>query len=138
MLAISILAYTGLEGSGKRVRIESKDMVGTWIGLTTDELQMIRLVLPPDGQGVIGFSELAEAPCVFRISLWTLRNGQVDLNLGRSLGGCPQDRKFSGVIKGASLEITVQGDGWKRSASLRKEENLFERWKRLRVTMEPN
>jgi len=135
MLAISIFACAGLEGAEKKVRIESRDMVGTWVGLTADELQMIRLVLSADGQGLIGFSELAEEPCVFRVSFWTLKNGQVDLNLGQSTG-CPRDRKFSGMIKGIALEITVQGGGWKRIASLRKEDALLERWKKLRVTME--
>jgi len=65
---VVILLPADLNGLEKRVRIDRDDMIGTWIGLTTDDLQMIRLTLESSGAGIIGFSFLDEKPCVFRIA----------------------------------------------------------------------
>jgi hypothetical protein len=137
VLVIMVLPTVSLEGADKRVRIQRGDLVGTWIGLTTDELQMIRLTLGPQGDGIIGVSFMDEEPCVFRLASWTFDTGEVALDLADSLGRCPRDREFHGVAKGNALELTVRGAGWKRSASLRKEERLVDRWQRLKAAMNP-
>jgi hypothetical protein len=130
-----ILPAASLEGAGKRVLIHRGDIVGTWVGLTTDELQMVRLMLAPDGKGTLGSSFLAEEPCVVRIALWTFGKGKITLVLDDSPAPCPLDREFHGVVKGNALELTVRGAGWKRTASLRKEDGLAKRWKRLQGAM---
>ena len=138
VLVIVVIPTVSLEGIDKRVRIERADMVGTWIGLTTDELQMIRLTLGPQGDGIIGVSFMDEEPCVFRLASWTFDSGKVALELANSIGRCPRDREFHGVAKGNALELTVQGSGWRRGASLRREESLVDRWMRLRASMNPS
>lgn len=117
--------------------IQRDDVVGTWVGLTTDELEMIRLTLGPQGDGKLGFSFMDEEPCVVGQISWIFDRGKVDLNLDKSSGVCQRGREFGGIVKGNILELTVQGHGWRRRASLRKEENLVERWKRLRIAMSP-
>ena len=71
MLAIAFASFrvTALEGAGKRALIHHDDIVGTWIGLTTDELQMVRLTLTPDGKGVMGPRSLPRS-LVFSASLF--------------------------------------------------------------------
>ena len=137
VLVAAVLFSARLEGSGKRVRIQREDMIGTWIGLTTDELQMIRLILGPHGDGIIGFSFMDEEPCVFRLASWTFDRGEIAFNLEGSPTSCPRDRQFNGVARGNALELTVRGPGWKRTASLRKEEKLADRWRRLKAAMSP-
>lgn len=136
-LAIVALPVARREGVDKRVPIHRENVVGTWIGLTADELQMIRLTLEPGGDGLIGFSFMAEEPCVFPLASWTFDRGEIALHLDRSPGRCPRDREFHGVVRGNALELTVRGSGWKRTASLRKEEALADRWRRLKAAMSP-
>ena len=135
LVLIVIVSAVAAEGFVKRVRIQRSDMEGTWVGLTTDELQMIRLTLEPQGDGIIGFSYVDEEPCVFRVTAWTFNAGKLSLELGDSIGRCFKDREMHGVAKGNALEITMRGTGWSRNASLRKEEGLVERWRKLRSAM---
>jgi hypothetical protein len=137
VLILMIFPAAWLEGLHKRARIERDDMVGTWIGLTTDELQMIRLTLGPQGDGVIGFSFMHEKPCVRPITSWTFDSGQIPLRLNESLGSCARDHAFHGVARGNELELTLRGSGWKRRSSLRKEEGLADRWGKLKAAMSP-
>ena len=135
MTAAALILPVALRGVDKRVPIRQGDVVGTWIGLTTDELQMIRMTLGSDGRGIVGFSFLDHQPCVFRISSWTFNGGDIAIALGDSLTGCPRDRELRGIVKGNALELTLRGSGWKRNASLRKEEGLADRWRKLKAAM---
>jgi hypothetical protein len=137
LLAAIICRISNVEASDKRMRIQRDDVVGTWIGLTSDEMQMIRLSLEHDGTGLIGFSYLNDEPCVFHLAAWTFDKGKITLKLDGSPAKCPLDREFHCVVSGNALDLTMQGSGWKRSASLRREESLADRWRRLRATMSP-
>lgn len=130
-----ILSATSLEGAGKRALIHRSDIVGTWIGLTTDELQMVRLMLAPDGKGTLGSSFLAEEPCVVRIASWTFDKGEITLVFDDSPARCPREPELHGVARGSALELILRGAGWKRMASLRKEDGLANRWQRLKAAM---
>lgn len=135
VLAALVFPATSLEGAGKRALIHRGDLVGTWIGLTTDELRMVRLTLASDGKGTLGSSFLADEPCVVGIASWTFDKGEITLVLGDSPARCPHERELHGVARGNSLELTLRGAGWKRMASLRKEDGLADRWQRLKAAM---
>lgn len=132
VMAVLFLSTAMLNGS-KSVRIQRDDLVGTWVGLTTDELQMIRVTLEPQGKGIIGVSFLDEQPCVFRLASWLFDGGKLAFNFDRSSATCVQ--KIQGLTRGSALELTLSGADWKRTASLRREEKLADRWERLRFTM---
>lgn len=134
VILVSLLP-ANLESSRKRVPIQRDDVVGTWVGLTTDELEMIRLTLGPRGDGKLGFSFMDEEPCVVGRISWIFDRGKVELNLDKSSGECQRDREFRAVATGTILQLTIQGHGWRRRASLRKEESIVERWKSLRAAM---
>lgn len=131
---IACLAFSA-EAASKRMRINRDDLVGTWIGLTSDELQMVRVTLDPDGTGWIGFSFLDNAPCILRLRSWVFDKGKVALGLDKSSARCPVDREFHGEVSGNALLVTMRGSGWSRSASLRREEKLAERWLRIKAEM---
>jgi hypothetical protein len=131
-------SVSSTEAADKRVRIQRNDLVGTWIGLTSDELQMVRLTLNPDGAGSLGYSYLEKDPCIYRVASWVFKQGNIELKLGHLGMSCALDREFRGVVSGNALELTIQGKGWKRSASLRREENLEDRWRMLKNAMAPS
>jgi hypothetical protein len=136
LIAFIILFTASVKGYTKRTKILREHLVGTWIGLTEDELQMIRLILSSDGKGVIGFSFLDERPCVFRVTSWVYDKGTIDIDLEESTARCPIDRGFEGVARGSAIELTVKGQQWKRKASLRREEELIKRLNRIEAEME--
>ncbi len=45
VMAAALILPAALWGADKRVPLRQGDVVGTWIGLTTDELRMIRMTL---------------------------------------------------------------------------------------------
>lgn len=135
MFAIIFCLTLSIEGSEKRVRINREDVVGTWIGLTSDELHIIRLTLDAEGVGWLGLSFLDEAPCTVALTSWTFDKGKIALKLDAPAASCHLNRELRGVVSGRGLIITVQGIGWNRSASLRREEKLSERWMELKAAM---
>ena len=120
----------------KRRPITRERVAKVWIGLSEDELYMIRLNLKPEGDGLGAFSFVGEEPCVFSINSWSYQNGKVEITPQRPLKECMNGITFRGEIRGNALEITMKDHDWKRTASLRREEDLVVQWERLRAVME--
>lgn len=139
LLTLSLVFFwvLGTEGVEKQALIQSSDIVGTWVGLTSDELQLVRLTLDPDETGLLGYSYLDKEPCILQIVSWAFEKGNVSVKLEGHGVNCSLDREFQGVVRGNSLEFAILGEGWKRSASLRGEENFEIRWRRLKAAMVP-
>lgn len=133
VLAISVAAPS-LDGVGKQVAIQREDLLGVWVGLTEDDLEMVRLDLSPQGTGVVGYVFVDEKPCVLLLKSWQYDRGNLDLDLPES-SECGRDREYLGVVSGNTLVLTARSAGWKRRAVLKREAPLVTRWENLKTAM---
>lgn len=135
---IALLVVLGvastLHALGKRVAIEREDLVGVWIGLTTDDLELVRLDLSATGDAVLGYTFMDREPCIVAVRAWTFGDGALDLVLGHA-PECAGGRQFSGVVAGNTVSLVIRGDGWKRRAVLKRESPLVSRWDVLKAAM---
>jgi hypothetical protein len=135
LVAMTILNSShDLEAGAKRVPLEREDLLGVWIGLTADDLELIRLDLDPEGNGALGFQFKDGEPCVLGLRSWSLAKGRVTFDFVKNTD-CAATRDFHGVALGNTLELTVKGSGWKRRALLKREEPLVDSWQKLKAAM---
>ena len=123
-----LLVCAATEGVQKRVRVTREQVAKVWVGLSEDELHMIRLILKPEGDGQGALSFMNEKPCRFRISSWSYEEGQVEITLATPSDECASGTTLRGKIHGSALQLTMARQGWRRRASLRREEDLLDRW----------
>ena len=136
-ILLGSLALAPPSEPARRIRVITRDEVAkTWIGLSEDEIYMVRLELKPRGDGSGGFSFLGDAPCIFQISSWNYEKGFIKMNLGTARDNCAKGKKFHGQVQGNSLNLIMEEDHWKRVASLRREADLVPRWQSLKAAME--
>lgn len=135
LTAMLAAAWSPGQAADKRVPIERDDVVGVWIGLTTDETEMVRLELTAAGRGVLGFVLADLAPCVVLLKSWSFRRARIELQPAEEGDPCAHDRSFRGLVAGNTVELVMQGEGWERRAHLKRESDLEKRWVRLREAM---
>ena len=139
LLVLVLVVIAGFAGSGpdswaSRQRPVTKERVEKiWIGLSEDELYMVRLDLRPTGRGSCAFSFRDEEACLLRIRSWVYRNGVVQIEHDQPT--CAAELALDGVIQGDILIVTMKGHRWKRTAELRREGEFVSRWERLKAVM---
>ena len=133
LVAGIVVTQFTLQASDKRVPVLRADLIGVWVGLSGDHLEMIRIDLSADGDGVFGYAFVDEEPCVVQLESWIYADGELVLDLG-DRGRC-EERELRGSVVGSLLKLRMSGDGWQRHALLKKEEPLAKRWERLRAAM---
>ena len=138
LVAVSALLFltSSTEAAVKRRPITRESVAKVWIGLSEDELYMVRLNLKPEGDGLGAISFVNEEPCVFSIHSWSYQKGKVEITVGIPLKECLNGATFRGEIRGNALEVTMKNHSWERKASLRREVDLVMQWQRLRAAME--
>lgn len=127
-------AWSSLQAAEKRVPIQRDDVVGAWIGLTTDDLELIRLDLAAEGGGALGFIFVDLAPCVVPLKSWSFSRGRIELEVADT-PTCARGRRFQALVAGNTLELDVLGEGWRRQAHLKRESPLEDRWEQLKTAM---
>lgn len=112
-----------------------QEVATTWVGLSEDELYLVRILLFDKGQGLVGYAFQDDTPIVFRVDSW-----KYDPNVESNIQFVFSSRqgsvvKLSGDVVGVRMELTISQGDWKRHVTLRRESDLERRWRRLLETM---
>jgi hypothetical protein len=139
LLLVVLIVISGLVASGpdswasRRRQVTRERVEKVWLGLSEDELYMVRLDLKPAGDGTGAFSFRDEAPCLLRIVSWVYRDGIVLIDHDKPT--CAFHLALRGEIQGDTLIVLMEGHRWKRKAELRREGEFVSRWERLKAVM---
>jgi hypothetical protein len=137
VLAILYLSIPGRSFSAKKIPPHVKtDIAQSWIGISEDELDVMRLDLHPDGKGWGSYVFVAHRPQVFQIAAWSLE--RYSLEIRGDLKGLEDKANgaLTGAVIGFKMELTMSGDGWHRKFILRPENDIESRLNALRRSMD--
>jgi len=110
-----------------------ESLVGVWVGMSEDELYMIRLALAADGSGALSYSFRDDVPRVVKVQSWSLSGRQIHVML--ESGPSDTVREATGNASSFALSLLIEGGSWKRRAELRREAELEQRWNKLKQAM---
>jgi hypothetical protein len=131
----------------KKERPPSREEIATvWVGLSDDELYLLRLVLRPDGTGQAGCVFVDGNPQTAPITRWTYDPGAAprvwEFTGGREPrlvitvgGGDFAFHHLAGTATGQDLLLEGTDPGWKHRVTLRSEQDLHAKWELLRRAM---
>jgi hypothetical protein len=125
-----------LVSADKRMRpLTHEEVAQPWIGLSEDELYVLRVDLRQDGTGVGGYVFAQEEPQLFRVVSWQYDGTRVQLVTEPLSNSATAFHKVTGTLEGVAMELSLKGRGWQRKVHLRQEVDLEQRWERLRSSM---
>ena len=135
-LLLLALSTTGQVPASKKGRPLTREEVAVvWVGLSQDELYLLRVELDSNGQGIGADSLRGEAPRVFRAS-WDYHPPEITIQT-ESAGneGLYALGTLRGEITGVAMHLVAVGDGWRTEYELRREAELERRWSDLKTAM---
>lgn len=134
-LAVILLATSPADASKKMRPLTHAEVSQVWVGISEDELYIFRLSLAPNGEGFGAYSFTDDSPRIFRVSAWKYEPPSIRVTME------PVDRsplvasQLNGEIIGMRMHLTMSGKGWSRSLTFRCEEDLIDRWRRVKDAM---
>jgi hypothetical protein len=136
ILLVFMVAMAQSSYARKRVKPPPfEEIAQTWLGWSTDELYLLRLVLLPNGKGVGGYTFLGEEARVFEISSWKYSAGKIEIYPVPPKGESSWVSPLRGSIVGLALKLSSEGKDWKLVFSLRREAEIEKGWEELRLKM---
>lgn len=140
LAAIVCLLLVGvpLASTQKRMRpLTLEEVAQTWVGISEDELDCLRLVLAVDGTGRGAYVFTDSQAQRFEITSWKYDSKRMTI-VATTLDHSERHiETLSGTVVGWAMELTMAGEGWKRKVSLRPERDLQVKWEKLKKAM-PN
>jgi hypothetical protein len=130
-----LISSAGADAFGKIRAIPAEEWMQTWLGLSGDRLNMIRLEVAPEGKGTIGVSFGNEAPCIYSIESWIYDEGKITIKSSAHGERC-QLTSFEGYLSSDILTLVTRERKLKFSFSLMKEKELESRWASLKSGMQ--
>lgn len=112
------------------------EVARVWIGVSEDELCLLRLSLKADNTGLGAYSFLDKEQHAFRIPSWKFEAARLHIAVEPTDQNHWRIGPLRGSIVGDAMQLTMAGEGWSRSFTLRREEELARRWNKLRDFME--
>ena len=142
VISLSTLVFWNISDfspvSAKKVgrHLTQEEIATVWIGVSSDELNLVRLFLGADGSGLGAVSFLDEEPSRFVISKWEYQ--PPDIVIAIRSPGVPKYgiHRLRGRVVGQSMTLIMSGEDWKREVSLRNEAVWERRWQALRDVMD--
>lgn len=133
---LCLVTSAALSAPSKKVRPMTREEVAqAWVGLTEDELYLLRLDLRQDGTGAGAYVFTDREPQLFRVRSWSYDGLRIEMAVD-GVGESGTDLEtLKGALVGDAMELTMRGRGWKRRLFLRPEGDLERRWNRLRTRM---
>lgn len=130
--AVVLATAVFCQPSSKMGRLLTRDEVATtWVGLTEDELYVVRISLRQPSGGLVGYSFLDDPPIVLKVGSWAYDpKGSSRLTIVPAPGQT-RSVELSGDVVGVQMELTISQGGWHRKVSLRQENEWRQRWRRL-------
>jgi len=115
--------------------LSRQEVARVWVGLSEDELYLVRVSLEESGEGLAGYVFGDEEPRIFKIRAWTYGRKAITIPLEPIGDSAQETPTLSGEVIGESMELTMKGSGWSRRVELRLEDPLEKRWSALRTGM---
>lgn len=131
LIACSLLFLESRQAatSEKRMRpLSLEEVAQVWVGLSEDELYLLRLRLDKSGTGLAGYAFAEERPRGFRVRSWSYKGDQISILLEAADRSPLEVPTLSGALVGTSMRLTMKGAGWSRQVDLRLEAPLERRW----------
>lgn len=136
-LLLLALSSTGQVPASKKGRpLMREEVAVVWIGISQDELYLLRVALDSNGRGVGADSFRGEEPRVFRVASWDYRPPDITIET-EAVGdeGLYDLGTLRGQITGVAMHLAASGSGWRTEYELRREEELERRWGALKTAM---
>lgn len=136
LLLLGLFAVGRVAASKKGRHLTQEEVAEVWIGISGDELYLLRIALEPNGEGVGADSLRGEEPKVFRIRSWDYRPPVITIETEPSASGESYELgTLRGQITGVVMHLTVSGDGWQTEYELRREAEFEQRLVALKMAM---
>jgi len=136
-LLLLALSATGQVPESKKGRpLTHEEVAVVWIGISQDELYLLRVELDSNGQGMGADSFRGDEPRVFRVASWEYRPPVITIQT-EAVGdeGTYELGTLRGEITGVAMHLAAAGDGWRTEYELRREAELERRWNALKTAM---
>lgn len=135
-LLLLALFATGQVPASKGRPLTREEVAVVWIGISQDELYLLRVELGSNGQGMGADSFRGEEPRVFRVASWDYRPPVITIQT-EAVGdeGIYELGTLRGEITGVAMRLAAAGDGWRTEYELRREAELERRWTALKTAM---
>ena len=134
-LVVVLLGINPVDASKKMPPLTHAEVSRVWVGISEDELYILRLSLAADGGGFGAYSFVDDEPHIFRISAWKYEPPAIHITIE------PADQlplvtgQLNGKIIGIRMHLTMSGKGWSRSLTFRREDALLGRWSKIKEAM---
>jgi hypothetical protein len=133
---IALLFWIAPTNASKKMRpLTVAEVSRVWIGISEDEHYIFRLSLTADGKGFGAYSYLDNEPRLFQISTWQFEPPSIYIKLKPATQAALVADQLKGEVSGMRMQLRMSGKGWSRSVSFRREEDLVERWERVKDAM---
>ena len=135
VLSVLSLAGLGAPAAKKMPAPRREELATAWVGVTEDDLYMLRLDLANDGGGRLAYAFVDSEPRVFPVQRWTLTDRTIAFSVGPDHSGPGTVLRGQGRASGAALSLVLEGPDWSRHAEFRRESAFEKRWNGLRQVM---
>lgn len=135
LLAVVLLTTSSVDASKKIRPLTHAEVSRVWAGISEDELYIFRLSLAPEGGGFGAYSFVDDAPRIFRISAWEYEPPSIRITIEPTDQSSLVASQLKGTIEGVRMHLRMTGKGWSRSLTFRREEDLVDRWSRVKDAM---
>ncbi len=96
--------------ANKAIKPLSREVVArVWVGLSEDELYILRLALSADGTAAGGYAFLDDPPKVFRIASWNYEPQRIKLVVASADREAVSIEMLEGAVVGTAMNLTVRG-----------------------------
>ena len=135
-LLVVVAAQTQPALARKAVGPPTKEEIATtWVGLTSDEAYIFRIVLVADGKSYLGYVFSSEEPKILPIASWSYEKGRIEIEVAVHAREGDWDSRLIGIVDLIRMELEMRGRDWSQKINLRREDELESRWLNLKDSM---
>ena len=117
----------------------ASDVLGTWFGYSTDQLEFLRLELRSNGTGLLGVSYLPDSsPALYTVDTWRLKDWCLELVVSPTTTNSEPIavRQVRYDVQSLGFEFGGINLNWKRAATLFREKDFLLRDRQLKDEIE--
>jgi hypothetical protein len=107
---------------------KTEDLIGTWVGITDNNLYSVGLQLGPSGRGKFAVTFLEQSPRVASVQSWSLSKRELKTVLSNETASKERTR-IHGVVRGDMIWLVIEREDWTEKVILRKAPTLERRLK---------
>ncbi len=111
------------------------ELLGTWVGLTEDDLCSFRISLRAGGLGLCAYA-CGQSPRLLAVEKWGMQGPGIEVSLAPIDADPNCVTNISGRAYATIMKVIVFGKGWRRELALRREDDLERQAAMLKSRME--